>query len=170
MSELIRRSYKHKLKEHSQKNRKNPTLAEGMFRDHILKNNKTGYRFLRQKPLDNFIMDFYCPKLKLCIEIDGWYHLDKDQKDYDEIRENILNTYDIKIIRYSNNEVFARLDRIKNNLNGHISCRVQQLIAREDSRYNNHLKTQTQISIITIDLYNNKLYYECNYYRYTIWD
>ncbi len=123
MKDYTRYSYKHKLKAYSKKNRRKATTAEKLFRDEILKQDKTGYRFLRQKPLDNFIMDFYCPKLKLCIEIDGWYHQDEDQKDYDEVRENILNTYNIKIIRYSNNEVFTSLDHIKNNLNGHINCR-----------------------------------------------
>ena len=120
MSELIRRPVKLKLKNYAQENRRNPTPAEKLFRDKILKQNKTGYRFLRQKPLDNFIMDFYCPKLKLCIEIDGLYHLDRDQKDYDEIMEDILKTYNINIIRFTNEQVFDDLDSIKKSLNEYL--------------------------------------------------
>ena len=127
MSELIRRPYKQNLRAYSKKNRKNPTTAEKLFREKILKQDKTGYRFLRQKPLDNFIMDFYCPKLKLCIEIDGWYHQDEDQKDHDEVRENILNTYDIKVIRYTNEEVFANLNNIKVNLDHQLKLRLNEL-------------------------------------------
>lgn len=117
MKEYTRYPYKYKLKAYSKQNRKNPTPAEKIFRDEILKQNKTGYRFLRQKPLDNFIMDFYCPKLKLCIEIDGWYHLDSYQKDYDEVREDILNQYNIQIIRFTSNQVFNDLNNIKKSLN-----------------------------------------------------
>jgi very-short-patch-repair endonuclease len=121
MKDHIRRSYKHKLKNYSKNNRVSPTKAERIFRDEILKKDKTGYRFLRQKPLDNFIMDFYCPKLKLCIEIDGGYHDVEEQKDYDDVRENILNTYDIKIIRYTNKQVFDSLDRVKIHLDNQLS-------------------------------------------------
>ena len=132
MSELIRYQYKHKLKAYSKKNRRNATPAERIFRDEILKQDKTGYRFLRQKPLGNFIMDFYCPSLKLCIEIDGWYHLDEDQKDYDEVRENILNTYDIKIIRYTNKQVFGNLDSIKINFKKQLYFISQQIYTRSN--------------------------------------
>ena len=120
MKDYTRHLYKNKLKAYSKKNRKNPTLAEKLFRDEILKQDKTGYRFLRQKPLDNFIMDFYCPKLKLCIEIDGWYHQDEDQTDYDEVRENILETYNINILRFTNEQVFDDLNNIKKILNEYL--------------------------------------------------
>ena len=62
--------YNRKLKPFSQINRKSMTKAESLVRHCILKNDKTGYRRLRQKPIGHYILDFYCHQLKLCIEID----------------------------------------------------------------------------------------------------
>ena len=62
--------YNRKLKLFSQINRKSMTKAESLVRHCILKKDKTGYRRLRQKPVGNYILDFYCHQLKLCIEID----------------------------------------------------------------------------------------------------
>ncbi len=116
MKERIRRNYKPKLKKFSKRNRNNPTLAEDIIRKKVLKNDQTWFRFNRQKPLDWFILDFYCSKLKLCIEIDGWYHLDKYQKDYDETRDEVLETYNIKVIRYTNQEVLNNLFYVKKDI------------------------------------------------------
>jgi len=58
------------------------------------------YRFLRQKPIDCFILDFYCSKLLLGIEVDGSSHDNKQE--YDEARTGRLNFLGIKIIRYTN--------------------------------------------------------------------
>ncbi|PIS32075.1 endonuclease, partial [Candidatus Peregrinibacteria bacterium CG08_land_8_20_14_0_20_41_10] len=66
--------YNQKLITKAKENRKNPTPAEKKMWYEILNSNKTGYRFLRQKPISNFILDFYCPKLLLAIEIDGDTH------------------------------------------------------------------------------------------------
>ena len=62
-----------------------------------------GFKFLRQKPIDGYIVDFYCAALGLVIEIDGNSHADK--ADYDAERTRILNTYGLWVIRYTNNDV-----------------------------------------------------------------
>jgi very-short-patch-repair endonuclease len=89
--------------------RKNQNQAEKVFW-HLVKDKKfLGYKFLRQHPLyyefwgntKFFIVDFYCSRLKLIVEIDGGIH--EKQRNYDSIRTEILNTQkDIKIIRFSN--------------------------------------------------------------------
>ena len=62
-------------------------------------------RFQRQKVIDNFIADFYCHKAKLVIEIDGSQHRTNEGKARDEFRTEILEGYDLKIIRFTNQQV-----------------------------------------------------------------
>ena len=69
-----------------------------------------GYRFKPQHPIGEFIVDFYCHKSKLIIEIDGGYHNQKDQQDYDVSRTNILREFGLKIIRFKNEDVLERID------------------------------------------------------------
>ena len=80
--------------------RKSETEAEKKFWSKVLKNEKLiNFKFTRQKPIGNFIADFYCAKLKLAIEIDGKIH--KFQKIRDDERDNLLKQeFGIKIIRY----------------------------------------------------------------------
>lgn len=59
-------------------------------------------RVLRQKPIDNFIVDFYCAKLKLVIEVDGASHFTDAAKVKDEERTKILQGYGLKVIRFTN--------------------------------------------------------------------
>ena len=66
---------------------------------------KSNIRFLRQKPIDNYILDFYCPEKKIGIEIDGSQHYTEEGMQYDKIRTEILNKYKIKIIRFTNEQI-----------------------------------------------------------------
>jgi len=75
---------------------------------------KTGYKFLRQKPINRFILDFYCSELNLAIEIDGNSHDRK--KGYDEVRDKFLKQIGIKTIRFTNDEVLTDINKIKNKL------------------------------------------------------
>ena len=62
-------------------------------------------KFQRQKPIDNYIVDFYCHKAKIAIEIDGSQHYSDDGKLYDNNRTKIIESYGIKILRYTNSEI-----------------------------------------------------------------
>ena len=62
-------------------------------------------RFLRQKVIDNYIVDFYCSKAKLIIEIDGSQHYTEEGVKKDEFRTEILEGYDLKIIRFTNRQI-----------------------------------------------------------------
>ena len=96
--------------------RKSETEAERTFWFEVLKNKKLkDLKFTRQKPIGNFIVDFYCARLKLAIEIDGEIH--KFQKARDEERDDILkNKFDLKIIRYKNDEVLNNTGKVLNDL------------------------------------------------------
>ncbi len=63
---------------------------------------------LPQRPIDNYIVDFYCPSLKLAIEIDGEQHYSESGKTYDAERDGILAAYGISVLRFSNKDVMER--------------------------------------------------------------
>jgi len=96
--------------------RKTETIAEKKFYSEILKNKKlSGYKFTRQKPIGNYIIDFYCAKLKLAIEIDGEVHVFQNSRDKE--RDNILKQeFGLKIIRYTNDDVLNNENKILNDL------------------------------------------------------
>ena len=107
--------YNRKLVEVARENRKNPTQAEKKMWFKILKSKQfENYKFLRQKPLNNFIADFYCAKLMLVIEIDGDSHA--MQREYDILRSEKLETYGIKVIRYTNNDIMLNIEGVFQNL------------------------------------------------------
>ncbi|NOY98173.1 MAG: DUF559 domain-containing protein [Chloroflexi bacterium] len=70
-----------------------------------LRNRKLGYKFRRQHPIDRFIVDFYCAKVKLCIEIDGGHHTESEQHECDEARTEYLETLGYHMIRFTNDDV-----------------------------------------------------------------
>ncbi len=107
--------YNRKLVEVARENRKNPTQAEKKIWLKVLKSKQfENYKFLRQKPLDNFIADFYCAELMLAIEIDGDSHA--TQKEYDILRSEKLEAYGIKIIRYTNNDIISNIEGVFRDL------------------------------------------------------
>ena len=87
--------------------RKNMTLAEKKLWYDYLRDFK--YRVHRQRPIDNFIVDFYCPQLKLVIEVDGDSHYTENAQEYDRQRTEILQGYGLKVIRFNNHDVLDNL-------------------------------------------------------------
>ena len=65
-----------------------------------------GGRFLRQYSIGHFIVDFYCPKYKLAIELDGAGHFNSEQAQYDIQRTECLNSLGVTVVRFENYEVF----------------------------------------------------------------
>ena len=100
--------YNPRLKERARELRKNMTPAEKIFRYKVLKN--CWFNILRQKPIDNFIVDFYIPFLKLVIEIDGDSHFDDQSKAYNEERSNILKGLWLTVLRFKNTEIYESID------------------------------------------------------------
>jgi very-short-patch-repair endonuclease len=84
--------------------RKNSTKEEEIVWG-FLCGNKLGVKFRRQHPFSNYIADFYCHSLKLAIEIDGGIHLRSDIKSNDTIRQKEIESFGIKIIRFTNKDV-----------------------------------------------------------------
>ena len=66
----------------------------------------------RQKVIENYIVDFYCPSMKMAIEIDGSQHFEKTGIAEDKMRDKILNDIGIKVLRYSNHEINTAFDSV----------------------------------------------------------
>jgi len=107
-------NYLKELRQLSRINRINYTEAEKKIWEEILKQRKIGYKFLRQKPINRFILDFYCSELNLAVEIDGRSH-DK-KKGYDESRDNFLYQIGIRTIRFTNEEVLNNIENVRRKL------------------------------------------------------
>jgi very-short-patch-repair endonuclease len=75
-----------------------------------IKGKKLGVQFLRQRPIGNYIVDFYCSKLNLAIEIDGVSHDAKTESD--ETRDKILEKSGIKIIRFRDIDIKTNLESV----------------------------------------------------------
>jgi very-short-patch-repair endonuclease len=106
--------YNPDLKLRARKLRKKQTPSEKKLWKDYLRN--FPYAVLRQKPLDHYIADFYCPKLKLVIEVDGWSHYTKEGQSYDKQRTEILETYGLNVLRFRNNEVLNKIDEVINKI------------------------------------------------------
>ena len=94
-----------------------------------LKGNQLLFRFKPQHPAGIFILDFYCHKLKLGIEVDGDIHL--TQKESDAGRSEELQLYGIKIILFKNKEIFQNEEMVINTIKKEIDLRVKELNAQE---------------------------------------
>ena len=115
--------YEPHLKEYAKILRKNSTLSEVLLWNKI-KNKAFDVQFHRQVPILNYIVDFYCHEINLAIEIDGDSHLYKYE--YDLKRQNEIEKYNIKFIRFSDadvkNNMFSvllSLEEIINELTKH---------------------------------------------------
>ena len=95
----------------AKRNRYKPTEAENIIWQNVLRYEKTGFKFSRQKPINRFILDFYCSELNLAIEIDGGSHIKKSQTDM--MRDKFLYQIGIKTIRFANDEVLNDIDKVK---------------------------------------------------------
>ncbi len=102
------------LKRNRKELRNNLTSAEATLWS-MLKNKKLGGRkFRRQQSIDNFIVDFYCPKEKLIIELDGDIHFNPICENADYLRDKILKNYGFKVLRFENKVVFQQPEIILN--------------------------------------------------------
>jgi len=77
-----------------------------------IKNKQLGYKFRRQHGIGPYIVDFYCPQLRLAIELDGSQHLESKHQIYDKKRTRYLSSLNIKVIRFLNNEILNNLDGV----------------------------------------------------------
>jgi very-short-patch-repair endonuclease len=91
--------------------RENMTTSEIILWDFLRRRNR-GMKFYRQAPIDRFIVDFYCPRKKLVIEVDGGIHEQADNRESDILREEFLRKKGLRILRIRNAEIFHDLSAV----------------------------------------------------------
>ena len=108
------------MKPFRRKLRKNMTAAEVALWLMIKNKQLDGERFLRQYSIGHFVVDFYCPKYKLAVELDGEVHFTEEAAAYDAKRTAYLNSVGVQVVRFENFEVFQypmrTLDEIRKYL------------------------------------------------------
>ncbi|MBI4429512.1 MAG: endonuclease domain-containing protein, partial [Ignavibacteriales bacterium] len=90
--------------------RKNMTLSEILLWNKLKKKQMMGFDFHRQRPIDQYIVDFFCPRLLLVVEIDGDSHEWKLEKD--SVRQGEIEDYGVHFLRFPDHEVKKELDGV----------------------------------------------------------
>ena len=104
----------------AEKLRANMTEAEKKLWE-FLRLKPKDFKFRRQHPFGRYILDFYCHRAKLAIEIDGKYHELEEQKILDETRTNEIENHGIKELRFTIEEVITQFESVKNTILDHFS-------------------------------------------------
>ncbi|MFI5164469.1 MAG: endonuclease domain-containing protein [Bacteroidia bacterium] len=102
--------YNQNLKQLSRDLRNNSTLSEVLLWKQLKGRQMKGYQFMRQKPIEKYILDFYCSKLKLAIEVDGSSHNEKAEEDLK--RQNEMEKLGIKFLRISDAMVKREIQHV----------------------------------------------------------
>ncbi len=102
--------YNPKLKKLARNLRNSSTLSEVLLWGALKGKQVRGYDFHRQKPIDKYIVDFYCPDLFLAIEIDGFSHMGKEA--YDEHRQKRIESLGVHFLRFLDSDVKTNLDGV----------------------------------------------------------
>ena len=99
------------LKDRRKELRNNSTQSEKFLWHYIKESKLEGRKFRRQHSIGNFIVDFYCPRERLVVELDGNVHFTDEVIEYDTKRTNFLESLNIKVIRFENQEVMFEVAR-----------------------------------------------------------
>lgn len=92
--------------------RSNMTDAEQLLWSKLRRKQLLGLQFYRQKPLANYIVDFYCAAANLVIELDGSQHFEADHQARDAERDRVLESLGIVVLRFDNRQVLTELDAV----------------------------------------------------------
>jgi very-short-patch-repair endonuclease len=112
--------YNPKLKQLARNNRNDSTKSEIKLWMELKGKQVYGYDFHRQKPLLNYIVDFYCNELELVIELDGYSHQFEEVVIKDELKEAELKNYGLTIFRFDDEEVMNDMDNVLRTIEQYI--------------------------------------------------
>jgi very-short-patch-repair endonuclease len=108
--------YNKSLKQLSRNLRRNMTDAEKLMWSKIRGKQLNGLQFYRQKIIGNYIADFYCPKIRLVIEIDGGQHYSAEEKERDRLRDEYMARAGVTVLRFSDRDVLKNLESVLEKL------------------------------------------------------
>ncbi|OTG60035.1 hypothetical protein B9T36_05175 [Acinetobacter sp. ANC 4204] len=104
--------YNKNLKQASRDLRNNMTDAEQLLWQRLRRKQILGLQFYRQKPILNFIVDFYCPSVSLVIECDGGQHCTVEGLEADRVRDEALAELGLTVLRFDNRQVLIEIDGV----------------------------------------------------------
>jgi len=104
--------YNPKLKEYARELRNNSTKTEILLWQKLKNKKMYGYDFHRQKPIDNYILDFFCHELMLGIEIDGYSHDFLEIFERDTRKTKRMNELGISVLRFSDDQVLKQMENV----------------------------------------------------------
>lgn len=120
------------LKKYAVEMRKNQTDEEKKVWYQILKGRVP--KFHRQRIIGNYIVDFYCPQLRLAIEIDGYQHFYEENIEYDNKRTEYIESQDIYVLRFENSEVNKDIEYVRYIINNVCDARQKGLFIAPEYR------------------------------------
>ena len=123
--------YNKNLKAFSRKLRNNSTLGEILLWKQLRAGKIRGFTFNRQKPLGNYIVDFYCKPLQLVIEVDGGYHFEKEQKILDAERQKILEEMDLSFLRFHDEEIRKDMEIVLRRIEQYVDAFKEKEIEQQ---------------------------------------
>ena len=91
--------------------RQNQTNAEELVWRFLRNRQLSGHKFRRQFSVDHFVINFYCPELKLAVEVDGETHNEPGQQKKDRSRQKYLESFNIKFVRIKDEELFGNPEK-----------------------------------------------------------
>ena len=115
--------YNPKLKEYARNLRNNSTHAEIKLWMHLRGKQIKSYDFHRQKPIDEYILGFFCYELMLGIEVDRYTHLSEDVKKKDAEKQKFINELGISILRFKDEEVLKNIETVITSIENFIGER-----------------------------------------------
>ncbi len=104
--------YNPKLKLLARKLRNNSTYAEVLLWNQLKNKKLKGYDFHRQKPILNYILDFFCHELYLAIEVDGITHDTENQQVKDKVRQSEIEALGITFLRFDDMDIKTQMDGV----------------------------------------------------------
>jgi very-short-patch-repair endonuclease len=104
--------YKAHLKTNARTLRKNMTDSELKLWSRIRRKQMFGLQFYRQRPIGNYIVDFYCPRAELVLEVDGSRHMNESVIKKDNHRSGYLKQQGIEVLRFDNLQILNQLDAV----------------------------------------------------------
>ena len=123
MAENLHKGAGPNLFHYARLNRQVQTEAEIILWKCLRNRRLKGFKFRRQHPIADFIADFFCLESNLVIEVDGDYHNERDQKEYDDGRTYELQELNVKVIRFTNREIIENRDLVITEILKHLKRR-----------------------------------------------
>ena len=101
------------------------TDAEQKLWSHIRGKQIHGVQFNRQKPISNYIVDFYCARARMVLELDGGQHFEAAHEEKDKTRDKVLSKLGLLVLRFNNYQVLMETDSVLESIHAHVENRLK---------------------------------------------